>query len=101
MKLYSSRTILSLFLGSSLFVACASGPLTGRESGALAGGALGAGAGAIIGNQMHHKSWEGAAIGAGAGALGGAIVGDQSDAAARRRYDDRYDRSDRYDRDQY
>jgi hypothetical protein len=71
---------------STLLIACASGPLSGREKGALAGGALGAGAGAIIGNQIHHHSAAGAAIGGAAGALGGAIIGDQSDAAAERRY---------------
>jgi osmotically inducible lipoprotein OsmB len=74
---------------STLLCACASGPLSGREKGALAGGALGAGAGAIIGNQVHHHSAAGAAIGGAAGALGGAIIGDQSDAAAERRYYDR------------
>lgn len=86
------RTI-TLLSSSLLLAACASGPLSGRETGALTGGALGAGAGAIIGNQMHHRTAEGAAIGGAAGALGGAIIGDQSDAASRRRDDyDRYDR---------
>ena len=81
-----------------MLAACASGPLSGREKGALAGGALGAGAGAIVGNQMHHHTAQGAAIGGAAGALGGAIIGDQSDASAQQR--DRYgeERYDRYDR---
>jgi uncharacterized protein YcfJ len=76
-----------------MLAACASGPLSGREKGALAGGAIGAGAGAIVGNQVHHHTAAGAAIGGAAGALGGAIIGDQSDAAAQDRY--RYDRYDR------
>jgi uncharacterized protein YcfJ len=84
------ETVLIL---SSLLAACASGPLSGREKGALAGGALGAGAGAVIGNQIHHHSAAGAAIGGATGALGGALIGDQSDAAAQRRHDDyRYGR---------
>ena len=88
------KSAIVLLSFSTIMAACASGPLTGREKGALAGGALGAGAGAIIGNQVHHHTGAGAAIGGAAGALGGAIIGDQSDAAAQRRsnYDDRYDR---------
>jgi hypothetical protein len=78
------RQIVAILSLPLALVACASGPLSGRETGALAGGALGAGAGAIIGNQVHHHTAAGAAIGGAAGALGGAIVGDQSDAAARR-----------------
>ena len=70
--------IASIVCLSAFFAACASGPLTGREKGALAGGALGAGAGAIIGNQIHHNTAKGAAI-------GGAILGDQSDASERYR----------------
>ena len=90
-------SIIVLLSFSTILAACASGPLTGREKGALAGGALGAGAGAIIGKQVHNHTGAGAAIGGAAGALGGAIIGDQYDAAPQRRYDDRYDR-DRYDR---
>lgn len=81
------RTTIVAISAACWIAACASGPLSGRERGALAGGALGAGAGAIIGNQIHHHTAEGAAIGGAAGALGGAILGDQSDAAARRRDD--------------
>jgi osmotically inducible lipoprotein OsmB len=79
------RTSIAAFVLASamLVVACASGPLSGREKGALVGGALGAGAGAIVGNQVHHHTRAGAAIGGAAGALGGAIIGDQSDAAER------------------
>ncbi|MGH7822711.1 MAG: YMGG-like glycine zipper-containing protein, partial [Candidatus Binatia bacterium] len=76
---------------------CASGGLSAREKGALAGGAIGAGTGAIIGHNTkgRHKG-RGAAIGGAAGALGGWIIGDQIDAANQRR--DRYD-DDRYDYD--
>jgi len=103
----NSRTMAILGLSFTL-AACASGPLTGREKGALAGGALGAGGGALIGKHvMHGKTAQGAAIGGAAGALGGWIIGDQVDASSRNdRYDDRYDDrryddrryDDRYDR---
>ena len=83
----SLMTILVLATVTTLS-ACASGGLTGREQGALLGGAGGAGLGAIIGHQKG-KKWEGAAIGGAAGALGGAIVGDQVEAARQR---ERYDR---------
>ncbi|MEA2625771.1 MAG: Glycine zipper [Candidatus Binatota bacterium] len=83
------RTASGITLGSMamtlLLAACASGPLTGREKGALAGGALGAGTGAIIGHQSGHKG-KGAVIGGAAGALGGAIIGDQMDAQRRSEY---------------
>ncbi len=94
---------ISAILSSSLVLgACASGPLSAREKGALGGGALGAGAGAIIGHNMGRNKAKGAAIGGAAGALGGWIIGDQMDASAQRRsdYDDRYER-DRYERDRY
>lgn len=81
---------LCLMLG-----ACASGPLSGRETGALAGGALGAGGGALIGKHvMHGKTAQGAAIGGAAGALGGWIIGDQVDASrgSSNDYDRYYDR---------
>jgi len=85
--------LLSILGLSLTLAACASGPLTGREKGALAGGALGAGGGALIGKHvMHGKTAQGAAIGGAAGALGGWIIGDQVDASSRNdRYDDRYD----------
>ena len=51
--------------------ACASGPLSTREKGALVGGAGGAGVGAIVGGG------KGAAIGSVLGALGGVLMGDQ------------------------
>lgn len=73
--------LLSMLL---VVASCASGPLTAREKGALAGGALGAGTGAIIGHQSGHKG-KGAAIGGVAGALGGAIIGDQIEAQKQRR----------------
>jgi len=95
----SLRIVMLSILAPTLLAACASGGLSGRETGALAGGALGAGTGAVIGHNMKHRhTAEGAAIGGAAGALGGWIIGDQSDAAARRRHrDDDYDRDDRYD----
>jgi len=76
---------MTAILGLSLtLAACASGPLTGREKGALAGGALGAGSGALIGKYAAHgKTAQGAAIGGAAGALGGWIIGDQVDAGSR------------------
>jgi uncharacterized protein YcfJ len=78
------RGTLAMLTVSVLFAsACASGPLSGRETGALGGGALGAGAGAIIGHQKGKKA-EGAAIGGAVGAVTGAIIGDQSDAAYQR-----------------
>jgi osmotically inducible lipoprotein OsmB len=89
------RSVAAFVLACMTLVACASGPLSGRETGALAGGALGAGTGAIVGNQLHHHTAAGAAIGGAAGALAGAIIGDQADAAAQGR--DRYGQN-RYDR---
>ena len=95
------RTLASLLVSLSLLSACASGGLSGREQGALLGGAPPAGTGGVIGHQKG-KKWEGAAIGGAAGALGGAIIGDQVDASRQRqryddrRYDDRYDRYDGY-----
>ena len=83
---------ITAILGLSLMLAaCASGPLSGREKGALAGGALGAGTGALIGKHaMHGKTAQGAAIGGAAGALGGWVIGDQVDASSRNdRYYDR------------
>ena len=60
-------------LAASVLTGCETTP---TQQGALMGGALGAGAGAIIGNQNHHRSGEGALIGAGVGALTGALIGD-------------------------
>ena len=62
-----------------LLVAIVGCETTPVQQGAVVGGALGAGAGAIIGNQSHHRSGEGALIGGAVGALGGALVGDQVD----------------------
>lgn len=52
--------------------------LSGRETGALGGGALGAGLGAIVGHATGNTG-AGIAIGAGAGALSGALIGNESD----------------------
>lgn len=71
-KALNAAIVLTLLSG------CAAGPLTGREKGALGGGALGAGAGALIGHQTGHAAG-GAAIGGVLGALTGGILGDQSD----------------------
>ena len=68
------RTFLFVLI---LFVAgCASGPLSTREKGALAGGGLGAATGAIIGSTVGAPG-PGAAIGGAMGALGGGVIGDQ------------------------
>jgi len=67
----------TFFLALILFVAgCASGPLSTREKGVLAGGGLGAATGAIIGSAVGAPG-AGAAIGGGIGALGGGVIGDQ------------------------
>jgi tetratricopeptide (TPR) repeat protein len=68
--------ILSIFL---FVYGCASGGLTTREKGALAGAGLGATAGAVIGHQVGHTG-SGAAIGGALGAASGALVGDKMQA---------------------
>lgn len=60
-----------LLLLALLAEACAGGPLTTREKGALVGGGIGAGAGALI------HGGTGAAIGGALGALSGGLIGDQ------------------------
>lgn len=55
---------------------CASGSLSTREKGALAGGGLGAATGAIIGSTVGSPG-AGAAIGGALGAVGGGLTGDQ------------------------
>jgi osmotically inducible lipoprotein OsmB len=102
----SVSTMTLSILVPALLAGCASGGLSAREKGALAGGAIGAGTGAVIGhNTKGRHTGRGAAIGGAAGALGGWIIGDQIDASNQRRdrddyrdrdYYDRYD--DRYDR---
>ena len=47
--MHTRSRIATVLMLSSFLAACASGPLSGREKGALAGGALGAGA--VIGNR--------------------------------------------------
>ena len=70
-------------LGVALFLlGCSAQQPTGRELGALTGGALGAGLGAIVGNQTGHAG-QGVAIGAAAGALSGALIGNATDNADR------------------
>lgn len=122
------RSLIVLLSASLLISACSeSKGLSGRETGALGGGALGAGLGAIIGHATG-RTGEGIAIGAGTGALAGGLLGNNSDVederyksqdeALRRQeeelrrqrreiqelrgnYSDDYDRAprDRYDRD--
>ena len=65
----------ALLTGLLLASACAAGPATTREKGALTGAAIGAGTGAIIGSQTG-KAGTGALIGGGIGGVSGAIVGD-------------------------
>ena len=64
----------------ALIMSACTGPPTKRETGALAGAGLGAAAGAAIGAATGRPA-EGAAIGAALGGLGGAVVGDQLQAA--------------------
>ncbi len=71
------KKYLLAFLSLAI-LACESRPITGREKGALAGGALGAGLGAIVGNQVGN-SGEGIAIGGAMGALSGAMLGNSFD----------------------
>ncbi|MFQ5658457.1 MAG: glycine zipper domain-containing protein [Candidatus Methylomirabilales bacterium] len=68
------RMMGALMAGLLLASACAGGPATTREKGALTGAALGAGTGAIIGSQTGNAG-TGAAIGAAIGGVSGAIVG--------------------------
>ena len=56
------RTISGLITGLFLVTACAGGPATTREKGALTGAVIGAGTGAIIGSQTGNAG-AGAAIG--------------------------------------
>ncbi len=64
----------ALLTGLLLASACAGGPATTREKGALTGAAIGAGTGAIIGSQTG-KAGTGALIGGAIGGVTGAIVG--------------------------
>jgi len=72
--------------------ACASGPMTSRETGAATGAVIGAGSGAIIGSRSGDTA-EGALIGGAIGAIAGGVLGDQhgarkqQDAEIQRRVD--------------
>ncbi len=68
------RKIGTLLVSLLLASACAGGPATTREKGALTGAAIGAGTGAIIGSQTG-KTGTGAVIGGAIGAVTGAVVG--------------------------
>ena len=68
------KTMSVLVTGLFLASACAGGPATTREKGALTGAAIGAGTGALIGNQTGDAG-AGAAIGAAIGGVSGVIVG--------------------------
>ena len=83
-------SIRAAALGSILFVAGCSQPLTTREKATLGGAAIGAGTGAAIGSASGNAG-TGAAIGAGAGALGGFLVGDHLEDDHRRHRRDYYD----------
>ncbi len=74
---------IGIVLVSGVFLgACAGGPATPRERGAVTGAAIGAGAGAIIGSASG-KPGQGALIGGAMGAVTGAIIGDQAQARER------------------
>lgn len=68
------RTTGALMAGLLVLSACAGGPATTREKGALTGAVIGAGTGAIIGSQTGHAG-TGALIGGAIGGVSGAIVG--------------------------
>ncbi|MBW8056910.1 MAG: glycine zipper domain-containing protein [candidate division NC10 bacterium] len=68
------RTIGGLTAALLLVTACAGGPATTREKGALTGAVIGAGTGAIIGSQTGNAG-AGAAIGGAIGGVTGAILG--------------------------
>lgn len=68
------KAIGPVMVGLLLLSACAGGPATTREKGALTGAAIGAGTGAIIGSQTGNAG-TGAAIGGAIGAVTGVIVG--------------------------
>jgi hypothetical protein len=68
------KAIGPVMVGLLLLTACAGGPATTREKGALTGAAIGAGTGAIIGSQTGNAG-TGAAIGGAIGVVTGAIVG--------------------------
>ncbi len=73
------RSFVAIVALSLLLSACSeSKGLSGRETGAIGGGALGAGLGAIIGHATG-RTGEGIAIGAGVGALSGGLLGNESD----------------------
>jgi len=79
MKLGKKMQIGTASLALFVLGACASGPLSNREKGALIGGGVGAGSGALIGEAAAGAPGAGAAIGGAAGAIGGALVGDERD----------------------
>jgi hypothetical protein len=68
------RTMSGLTAALLLVTACAGGPATTREKGALTGAVIGAGTGAIIGSQTGNAG-AGAAIGGAIGGVTGAILG--------------------------
>ena len=89
MKSLSTVRILIICVSILGMFGCSeSAPLSGREKGALGGGALGAGLGAIVGHATGNTG-AGIAIGAGAGALTGGLIGNESDVS-----DSRYDSQD-------
>lgn len=68
------RAMSGLTAALFLVTACAGGPATTREKGALTGAVIGAGTGAIIGSQTGNAG-AGAAIGGAIGGVTGAILG--------------------------
>jgi len=75
-----SKFIIVAVLLFTILSGCEARNISGREGGALAGGALGTGLGAIIGHKTGHLGG-GMAIGGAAGALAGALIGNESDNA--------------------
>lgn len=78
------KKIGALMAGLLFAGACAGGPATTREKGALTGAVIGAGTGAIIGSQTGNAG-AGAAIGGAIGGLTGAIVGGAAQEQERQR----------------
>lgn len=80
---FRNSVLAGAIMTVALIMSACAGPPTKRETGALAGAGLGAAAGAAIGAATGRPA-EGAAIGAALGGLGGAVVGDQFQAADQR-----------------
>ncbi len=78
-----AAVLLTAVVGFGAIAGCESDAQTGGLFGALGG----AGLGAIIGHQSGHAA-EGAIIGGAAGGAGGYVIGNESDKARQRRYEE-------------